>query len=157
MATPPNQEPVLSAPQAPKKAPISIMPSRAMFTTPLRSENIPPSAAKVRGVAQRNVAAINADQTKTPSRLAACACVARTAQPTATSAPTTAPPPTRRSPRVNAQMPAAIAQIASSTGSRTDRTVTGGSATHRAMMSSTIPAIPIERGATSRSHDVRPR
>ena len=35
----------------PKNAPISIIPSRAMFTTPLRSENMPPSAPKVSGVA----------------------------------------------------------------------------------------------------------
>ena len=39
------------------------MPSRPMFTTPLRSEKIPPSAANVSGVAARNVAAISADQT----------------------------------------------------------------------------------------------
>ena len=35
----------------PKKAPISIIPSRPMFTTPERSENIPPMAAKMSGVA----------------------------------------------------------------------------------------------------------
>src|SRR6185312_9466455 len=36
--TPQTQLPVLSAPQMPQKAPISIMPSRPMFTTPERSE-----------------------------------------------------------------------------------------------------------------------
>ncbi len=35
----------------PKKHPISIIPSSAMFTTPLRSEIMPPSAPKVSGVA----------------------------------------------------------------------------------------------------------
>ena len=35
----------------PKNAPVSIMPSSAMFTTPLRSEMMPPSAPKVSGVA----------------------------------------------------------------------------------------------------------
>ena len=38
-----------------------------MFTTPLRSEKMPPSAANVSGVAARSVAAISADQTKTLS------------------------------------------------------------------------------------------
>ena len=51
MTTPPNQLDVTSAPQAPKNAPVSIMPSRPMFTTPERSEITPPSAAKVSGVA----------------------------------------------------------------------------------------------------------
>ena len=51
MSRPSSHDPVTSAPQKPKKAPISICPSRPMFTTPLRSENIPPIAAKVSGVA----------------------------------------------------------------------------------------------------------
>ena len=38
-----------------------------MFTTPERSENIPPSAAKMSGVAQRSIAAKSADQTTTVS------------------------------------------------------------------------------------------
>ena len=42
---------VTSAPQAPKKAPISIMPSSPMLTTPERSDVTPPSAANVSGVA----------------------------------------------------------------------------------------------------------
>ena len=41
----------MSAPHAPKNAPISIMPSRPMLTTPERSEMTPPSAANVSGVA----------------------------------------------------------------------------------------------------------
>ena len=42
---------ISSAPQTPKNAPVSIIPSRPMFTTPLRSENMPPIAAKMSGVA----------------------------------------------------------------------------------------------------------
>ena len=48
---PPSQLDVTSAPQAPKNAPISIIPSSPMFTTPERSDVTPPSAAKVSGVA----------------------------------------------------------------------------------------------------------
>ena len=51
MAMPPIQLDVRSAPQAPKNAPVSIMPSRPMLTTPARSEVTPPSAAKISGVA----------------------------------------------------------------------------------------------------------
>ena len=43
MRTPVTQLPVLSAPQIAQKAPMSIIPSRPMFTTPLRSEKMPPS------------------------------------------------------------------------------------------------------------------
>ena len=49
--TPAPSDPILSAPRTPKKQPISSMPSRPMFTTPLRSENMPPTAAKMSGVA----------------------------------------------------------------------------------------------------------
>ncbi len=41
----------LSAPRMPKNAPASIIPSRPMFTTPLRSEKMPPIAANASGVA----------------------------------------------------------------------------------------------------------
>ena len=50
-SSPPNHEPVRSAPRTAKNAPISSMPSSAMLTTPLRSENRPPSEAKISGVA----------------------------------------------------------------------------------------------------------
>jgi len=53
---PRNQLPSLSAPSTAKNAPVSIIPSSPMFTTPLRSENMPPSAAYVRGVAKTNIA-----------------------------------------------------------------------------------------------------
>ena len=55
-SSPSDQLPSLSAPRTAKKAPVSIIPSRPMFTTPLRSENMPPIAAKVRGVANANIA-----------------------------------------------------------------------------------------------------
>ena len=42
----------------PQKAPISIIPSSPTFTTPLRSETMPPSAPKVSGVANTNTCAI---------------------------------------------------------------------------------------------------
>ena len=54
----------------PKKAPISIMPSRPMLMTPLRSDRMPPIAANTSGVAKRSIAAISADHTNTRSRLA---------------------------------------------------------------------------------------
>ena len=58
ITSPPIQLPVLSAPQIPQNAPISIIPSRPMFTTPERSENMPPIAAKVSGVAKTSIDAI---------------------------------------------------------------------------------------------------
>ncbi len=51
MNRPMTHEPVSTAPHRPQNAPISIMPSRPMLMTPLRSENSPPSAAKSSGVA----------------------------------------------------------------------------------------------------------
>ena len=60
-----------------KNAPISIIPSSPMFTTPERSLNMPPIAANVSGVAQRSVAARSADQTTTLSRFVALETVAR--------------------------------------------------------------------------------
>ena len=51
ISTPRNHELVRSAPSTPKNAPISSMPSSAMLITPLRSENRPPSEAKISGVA----------------------------------------------------------------------------------------------------------
>ena len=48
---PSTHEPVTSDPQTAKKAPMSIIPSSPMFTTPERSENSPPRAANASGVA----------------------------------------------------------------------------------------------------------
>ena len=51
MASPRGHAPVMSAPQTAKNAPVSIIPSSPMFTTPERSENRPPIDAKTSGVA----------------------------------------------------------------------------------------------------------
>ena len=51
ISTPRYQVPVRSAPSTAKNAPVSSMPSSAMLMTPLRSENRPPSEAKISGVA----------------------------------------------------------------------------------------------------------
>ena len=48
---PPPSDPSLSAAEDPEEAPIRSIPSSPMFTTPLRSENMPPTAAKISGVA----------------------------------------------------------------------------------------------------------
>ncbi len=50
-SSPSTHEFSLSAARMPKKAPLSSIPSRPMFTTPLRSEKMPPIAAKASGVA----------------------------------------------------------------------------------------------------------
>ncbi len=42
---PTYQWPLQAVPQMPKKAPVSIIPSRPMLTTPERSEKMPPRAA----------------------------------------------------------------------------------------------------------------
>ena len=48
---PSGHESSLSAARIAKNAPMSIIPSRPMFTTPERSLNMPPTAANVSGVA----------------------------------------------------------------------------------------------------------
>ena len=56
----------LSAPRIPKKQPDSIIPSRPMFTTPLRSAYMPPIAAKAIGVPKTNMLLISTPQSTTP-------------------------------------------------------------------------------------------
>ena len=95
----------------PKNAPVSIIPSSAMLTTPLRSEKRPPSAANVSGVANRSVAASSAPHAKTESRCATLERVASTppsdaCEPGHDGAP--ADPPLCR---LTAQMPQATATI----------------------------------------------
>ena len=106
----------MSAPRAPKKAPISIIPSRPMFTTPLRSENMPPIAAKVSGVAHRSVAVASAPQKTTMWRCVTLDCVARIPPAIPRSPATMAPQPTRRSCREAAQIPVATLTIPTATG-----------------------------------------
>ena len=89
----------------PKKAPVSIIPSRPMFTTPLRSEKRPPIAAKMSGVAKRSVAAVSADQAKTVSRLPSPEKVAIAPAGIARNAPIATHHPSRFSPRASAQTP----------------------------------------------------
>ena len=101
ITSPPTQLPVLSAPQMPQNAPISIMPSRPMFTTPERSENMPPIAAYVSGVAKTSIDAIRL-AVKTSFRSAVLERVASTPRPTPRSPTTTAPQPARRAPRLAA-------------------------------------------------------
>jgi hypothetical protein len=62
----------------------------------------------------------------------------------------TAPPPTRRSARDHAQMPAAIARIPIATGSAAVRAASGGSASQNASAPSRMPTIPIVRGDVQR-------
>ena len=98
MSTPVTQFPVLSAPQMPQKAPMSIMPSRPMFTTPLRSEKMPPSDPYISGVAKTSIEAISVDHVKTISRFSTLERVARYAPPRPRKPMTIAPHPTRTSP-----------------------------------------------------------
>ena len=66
--------------------------------TPLRSDRMPPIAAKMSGVAKRSMPAVSADQTKTRSRLLSPELTAITARiPPITEMPT-AIQPSRRSP-----------------------------------------------------------
>src|SRR5450759_130773 len=51
--TPSHVLPVASATAVPANAPVSIMPSSAMLTMPLRSQIVPPMAASASGVAMR--------------------------------------------------------------------------------------------------------
>src|SRR5215218_9565731 len=141
IATPQTQLPVLSAPQMPQNAPISIMPSRPMFTTPERSENIPPSAAKVSGVAKTSIEAIRLG-VKTSPRFPTLDCIARIASPPPTTPAAIAPPPTRPPPLVTATMPNSTATIPSRTGQTGERAVIGGIARMNAATPRTIPTVP---------------
>ena len=88
-------------PRRAKNAPISIMPSRPMFTTPLRSEKIPPSAGEDQRGREAQHRGDQRDQTTT-SRLATLDSVASVAEPER-----------RRSPRRRAPQPSAAARRAS--------------------------------------------
>ncbi len=70
--SPSSHVPVLSAAQMPKNAPISIIPSSPMLTTPARSEIRPPSAPNVSGVAYWSVPA-NSPAVTTPTTVDFCA------------------------------------------------------------------------------------
>jgi hypothetical protein len=66
--------------------------------TPLRSDRMPPIAAKISGVAKRSIAAISADHTNTRSRFPSPDLVATTAPIAPITHTTTPSQPTRRSP-----------------------------------------------------------
>ena len=136
---PPTHECVRSAPQMAKNAPISIIPSRPMLTTPLRSEKSPPIAANVRGVAERKVADRSADHTTTVSRCEEPERVARTPPAIPIAPAATAPHPARRSRRRIAHAPAAIAARPTRIGGTIERSVSGGSASQKAITPSAIP------------------
>ncbi len=130
----------------PKNAPISIIPSRPMFTTPERSENMPPSEANASGVANRSIAARSADQTTTLSSLPTLDSVAANAIAKPNRPDAIANPPNRRSPRIATPMPSITAISASTRLGTHDRSVSGG----RAIQAATMPmAMPIQ--ATRRS------
>ena len=76
-----SHEPNLSAPRQAKNAPASIIPSRPMFTTPLRSETMPPTAAYASGVAQASVEPMSAPHETTDVRWSFDEFVARTPSP----------------------------------------------------------------------------
>src|SRR3954470_15908764 len=99
VSTPIPHEPNLSAPRHAKNAPASIIPSRPMFTTPLRSENMPPIAAYVSGVAQTSVDATSGPHETTMSRFDVDERVASTPSAMPMIETTTAPHARRPTPR----------------------------------------------------------
>src|SRR5262245_18645889 len=153
--TPQTQLPVLSAPQMPQKAPISIIPSRPMFTTPERSEKMPPSAAKVSGVAKTSIDAIRL-AVKTVFRLPTLDCIARSESPQPTIPAAIAPQPTRPPPRVTATMPHSTATIPSRIGHCGERAVIGGIARMKATTPMTIPTVPTVEELVSRERAAVP-
>ena len=88
-----------------------------MFTTPLRSENMPPIAPKTSGVAKPSVCAISV-ASKTESRFAVLERVARMPRPIPRTPAATAPQPSRRRPRVTVQIPSAAATMPTRIGQR---------------------------------------
>ena len=132
----------LSAPQMPQKAPISIMPSRPMLMTPLRSETTPPSAANSSGVANRSIAANSADHTTTRSRLLTPDLVAPMPTMTPMIAVAIAPQPSLRSPLRIAHTPQTTAATPRITVGTAERIVSGGIATNSARKPSRTPSQP---------------
>ena len=144
--------PVTSAPHIPKNAPISIIPSRPMFTTPLRSENMPPMAAKMSGVAN---ASAERDQRRPGDDLFEVATrstwTANTPATIASAPLATAPQPTRRSPRVIAATPSSAEIAPRMSGAAIVSRVRGGSVSQ----SATGASADAEHGQTPRRDDLR--
>ena len=149
MNSPTTQEPLQTAPQMPKNAPASIIPSSPMFTTPARSESTPPMAANASGVAKRSIDA-NRPAVKMLSTVSASFdCTQIAASVPAMPIPI-AHQPSRVSPRGTAAMPHAIAIMPAAIGAPTDPRLHGGSATQSATRPATIPIQAIVRVAVSR-------
>ena len=144
----------MSAPQIPQKAPISIIPSSPMFTTPERSENMPPIAPKVSGVAKTSIEAIRL-AVKTWSRLPTLDLVARSASAIPSTPVATAPHPTRPAPRLSEITPKRIARIPTSSDQVRLREVIGGIASRNAMTPSRIPNEPTEAASSRRERSTR--
>ena len=113
-----------------------------MFTTPERSETMPPNAPNTSGVANRSIAAASADHTTTASRLPSPDFVDATAPIPPSTPATTAPQPSRRSPSRTVHSPSATAATAITIEGAGVRTSSGGSASHQAKTPSATPLQP---------------
>ncbi len=122
-----------------KKAPTSIIPSRPMFTTPDRSEKIPPIAANASGVAKRRVAAIS-PAVKIPSSVSRSTPCIQIPAPAPRSATAIAHSPSLRSPRASAAIARAKARKPNASGTPMLRAVNGGRVTRNASRPSPMPA-----------------
>src|SRR5438477_2142458 len=122
-----------------------------MFTTPLRSENTPPSEPNTSGVEKTNIDAIR-DAVKTLFRFAVLERVARTPSPIPIRPAATAPQPSLPRPRVTVQTPSIAAAMPDRTVQTTDRAATGGMASKHAKTPSTMPAMPELFGSRIRAH-----
>ena len=136
--SPTTQLPLQTAPQTPKKAPISIIPSSPMFTTPERSEKIPPIAAKASGVAKRSVEA-STPTVRMLSRVSASFVWSQIAPSVPAIPRPIAHQPSLRSPRGTTAIPQASATNPGTSGPATERTVQGGSASQKARMPQAMP------------------
>ena len=110
-----------------------------MFTTPLRSENMPPIPAKISGVEKTNVDAIRSAR-KTVFRLPTPERVARMPSPIPSTPEAIAPKPRRLSPRVTVQMPNAAASRPTRIGQTIARAWIGGIVRKHARTPSSRPA-----------------
>jgi hypothetical protein len=109
-----------------------------MFTTPLRSEKMPPIAAKTRGVAKLSVCATSV-ASNAESRFPVLERVARMPSPIPSRPDATAPQPSLRRPRVTVQIPRAIATRPTSVGQVIVRASIGGMARKAANAPRKIP------------------
>ena len=109
-----------------------------MFTTPLRSENMPPIAPKTSGVANAKVCASN-EALKTTLRLPMLERVARIPSPRPITPAATAPSPSRPRPRLKVAMPNMTAKIPIRSDQITPRAWIGGMPMKAASTPSAMP------------------